>query len=267
MKMKKIFWRILLLAGLASVIFLPQSVQAKDVETDWNVYFSEAGEMEGNFDAKAVNDVVSGMQPGDTATFRVSFSNKNKETTDWYLKNDVIKSLEDSTKAAKAGGGAYTYKLTYTDQNTGKSTVLFDSEKVGGDSTTGGQGLHKATTSLDGWEYIGRHKKGGKGGLVELVVALDGETQGNRYQDTVADIQLQFGVEIPEEGSSSANNNGPSRQYGSRVKTGDDLSMTKYYLMAAAAGLILLILAVMSRRSRRKDTAAMNDISGRREIK
>ena len=128
------------------------------------------------------------------------------------------------------------------------------------------EGLKEVDSALKNYMAL-ETMRSGNSGTVTLKVSLDGETQGNRYQDTVADIELQFGVEIPEEGSSSANNNGPSKQYGSRVKTGDDLSMTKYYLLAAAAGLILLILAVMSRRSRRKEAAAMNDIRGRREIK
>ena len=267
-KMKKSIWKILLLACFAAIVFMPQKAMAEEKTVDWEVVFTAAGEMGGNFDAKAVNDVIAGMQPGDQVNFKVNFKNEYNKETDWYLKNDVIKSLEDSAKAAKAGGGAYTYKLTYTDQNTGKATVLFDSEKVGGDSTTGGQGLHKATTSLKGWEYVGTHKKGGKGGLVELVVGLDGETQGNRYQDTVADIELQFGVWIPSESDSPDK---PNKTYSSktsgtnRVKTGDQPFMMKYVLLALA-GIVLLVLALLSRRlGRRENSQPAGRNAGRRD--
>ena len=36
-------------------------------------------------------------------------------------------------------------------------------------------------------------------GIITLEVALDGETQGNSYQDTLADLQMNFAVELRDD--------------------------------------------------------------------
>ena len=59
--------------------------------------------------------------------------NEDKEKTDWYMTNEVLKSLEDSVSVAE--GGAYTYILTYKDA-AGTETVLYSSEVVGGEEDT-----------------------------------------------------------------------------------------------------------------------------------
>ncbi len=84
--------------------------------------------------------------------------------------------------------------MTYYDPS-GAEVVLYDSETVGGEGTSYvGKGLEQATDSLDDFFYLDR-LDAGKAGSVHLKVILDGETQGNGYQDTLARLQMNFAVE------------------------------------------------------------------------
>ena len=258
--MNKKKWTALLLAGMMAVMMIPQAVLAKDVTANWKVTFTSAGKMESTFKSKEVNEKVSGMQPGDSVSFTVTTASEYAKATDWYLKNDVLHSLEESTKAAKAGGGAYSYKLVYKDNTKNKEVVLFDSDTVGGDNAN--EGLKDATSSLDGWTYLGSLTKGGKGGTVTLTVLLEGETQGNRYQDTAADLELKFGVEIPAEkkanGSSIITRN---------AKTGDSNRMLLYGILAGAAGIVLLVYAILAAKRRKEEEAQAAAEGGKGDVR
>lgn len=72
------------------------------------------------------------------------------------------------------------------------TVVLFDSETVGGD---GGSGLYEATDGLSEYAKLCTMAPGGSG-YVTLYVKLDGETQGNGYQNTLAKLRLNFAVNI-----------------------------------------------------------------------
>ena len=159
--------------------------------------------MSSNFHDKVWDDDLKGLQPGDFADFSVKIKNDYEDTTDWYMTNEVIDSLEDTRKDDSGlTGGAYSYVLTYKgNQGDSKDIVLYSSELVGGqDVSKGGQGLHEATNALDDWFYLDTLKKG-EGGTVTLRVGLEGETLGNDYQDTFADVEMKFAVELntPEE--------------------------------------------------------------------
>lgn len=78
------------------------------------------------------------------------------------------------------------------DQADANTVVLFDSDTVGGD---GGDGLYEATDSLDEFFKLCTMAPGGSG-YVTLRVKLDGETQGNGYQNTLAKLRLIFAVNI-----------------------------------------------------------------------
>ena len=78
-------------------------------------------------------------------------------------------------------------------------------------------------------------------------MGLDGETQGNDYQDTLADLAMNFAVELKE----AAPEPGAPRII---VKTGDDRNLLPYYVAMAVSGVLLLILAIdnVRRRARAK---------------
>ena len=75
--------------------------------------------------------------------------------------------------------------------------MLYSSETVGGEDTAGGEGLHQATGALEDYFYLGRLESGEEGRVL-LTVELEGETQGNDYQDTLARLQMNFAVEEVE---------------------------------------------------------------------
>lgn len=55
---------------------------------------------------------------------QVGLKNTSEKDADWYMTNEVLKSLEDSQSIAE--GGAYGYRLTYVGPDK-KETVLYDS--------------------------------------------------------------------------------------------------------------------------------------------
>lgn len=243
--MKKIYAILSLL--LTFVLLIPIPVKAADTDyagsqTKWKVRFTNKNKMTSTFDQAEFNDVINEMQPGDSVTFTVDLKNLNSETTRWYMTNTVLKSLEEvtETKKSAASSGAYEYVLTYTN-NAGKDKEIYNSETVGGEDEDGTlddslEGLNEATDNLEDYFYLDTFKKG-QGGKITLKVALDGETQGNAYQDTRARLQMNFAVEL-DDGSS----NKKKKRRGTVAKTGDDTNWNLYYILAAVGGAGMLAL-------------------------
>ena len=219
---------------------LPVTARAESFEGKEGLYvtFTAAKEVESNFTASDFTDSISALQPGDEITFSVAVSNRHPETVDWYMSNDVIHSLED--RKAAAAGGAYTYVLTY--EAPGRDPrVLYNSDAVGGDEiNAAGEGMHKATDALKDFFYLDTQANGA-GGTVTLYVALDGETQGNDYQNTKGDLLMRFAVELKDSDEPP-------------VKTGDETDLMPYYGLMAGTGALLLFLAAAGVRLRRKTT-------------
>lgn len=158
--------------------------------SDWKVEFN-GSKMSSNFTSADMKKDIFQLQPGDTMELQVGLKNTSEKDADWYMTNEVLKSLEDSQSIAE--GGAYGYKLTYVGPDK-KETVLYDSETVGGEDAQKGEGLHQATDALEKYLYLDRLSKGDVAS-VHLTVKLDGETQGNDYQDTLASLQMSFAAD------------------------------------------------------------------------
>ena len=229
---------LLLISG--SVI--PAQAEEHQGDDGWAVEFN-GEKMESNFSTGSLSDVILAMQPGDKSTVSLSLKNSADYTTDWYMTNEVLSSLEDSQSVAN--GGAYTYILTYTN-HAGEATTLYSSESVGGEkASNAGEGLHEATDSLKDYLYLERLNSG-ESGKISLEVALDGETQGNAYQDTLADLQMNFAVEKVTASAATTPPTGESTTPGgSAVRTGDTSHLGLWSAAALISGLVLLILAVM----------------------
>ena len=213
---------------------------------NWRVAFTAEHAMESTFRTADLDDAVSGLQPGDDITFTLRLTNDSEAVTDWYMTNRVLYSLEDRSTNAATAGGAYTYFLSYTNA-AGEENVLFSSDTVGGEHVSGaGEGLHEATDALQDFFYLDT-LQGSQAGTIVLRVALEGETQGNDYQDTLADLAMNFAVELKE----AAPEPGTPRII---VKTGDDRNLLPYYVAMAVSGVLLLILAIdnVRRRARAK---------------
>lgn len=228
--MKRKFAAFLLILCLMLALPMAASAEEWNGASDWIVTFTTANRIVSNFGETAIDDTLRNLQPGDTANFKITVLNSSGKTIDWYMQNSVIKSLEDSSAAS---GGAYSYILTYT-TSAGTGRELYNSNTVGGensDTSGAGEGLKEInSTELKDWIYL-EQMATGRSGVVNLQVSLEGESQGNNYQDTMADLRMKFAAEIV-----------PTRTI---VKTGDEGTELKpIYIGMAAAGVLVLGLAI-----------------------
>lgn len=234
----------MLICLLAALIIAPCLVPAAYAEEytsgGWYAEFQSDGEIHSNFTSGTIAGAVNPLQPGDQVTITIEIRNAHPTTTDWYILNDVVESLEDN--AASAAGGAYTYRLSYS--GPGRTVTLFDGGTVGGETDEGqAEGLHGAVESLADYAYLDTLAHG-QSGTVELLVALEAETQDNDYQDTQAQIDFRFAVELESPGR-----NRP-------VKTGDENNVGLYAGIMGVSGAVILLAALYgftaNRRSKKK---------------
>lgn len=188
--MRNRFYGLLLAALL--VTFLPLRAFAADTLDGGTVSFDGSEIVNGQ------NTTSASLVPGGSTTTAVSIVNSSSGTTNWYLSDDVISTLEDSRSTAT--GAAYSYTLSYS-LNGGTAVTLYDSDTVGGETSAGGAvGLAEAVYRLNGnsgdskYYYLGQLASGGTG-VVYLTVGLDGTSMTNSYQSTAAQLALQFAVE------------------------------------------------------------------------
>lgn len=200
---KKKFWCMAVAAFALAASTLTVYAEEYTKDEGWAVTFT-GEEIESNFTSSQIAAEISELQPGDSVTFSVGVGNSDGKSADFYLNSQVLSSLEDSR--ATASGGAYGYSLVYTGPS-GKELVLYDSDTIGGDSTDRGEGLNRVQSGAGEYIYLDGLDAGQKG-KVSIRVALDGETQGNGYQNTFANMQLNFAVEQGADGGNGNNGNG-----------------------------------------------------------
>ena len=225
-----------LAAAVALLVSFPATAHAEDFTGDdgWGVTF-DGSRMTSTFKNTDIDDAVYKLQPGDKVTIHLTLSNDYNADTDWYMTNEVLKSLEDSQTVAE--GGAYSYILTYVNPK-GESTPLYNSESVGGEDTTAGEGLHQATDSMEDYFYLDT-LAARETGEITLTVKLEGETQGNAYQDTLAKLQMNFAVELTQAAKTPKKpaTGTPVRTLGrTSVKTGDTNKVLYLSIAALVAG-------------------------------
>ena len=239
----------LLFAGVmtASLIFGSVAVYARDFEDAESVTF-DGKKMTSTFDKVSLVQQAQTMQPGDTLTINITMNNDASKTSDWYIKNKVVSSLEQSSKDS---GGAYTYKLTYS----GTSAPLYESDTVGGENgSSAGTGLMAATDNLDEW-FLVDSLGAGESGVLTLFVQLDGETQGNAYMDKLADLTFDFAVE-PDSGTEATNENKTTNTVTrNAVKTGDENPNVLLIVLAAVAGAVMLVIGIYGAKLRKRAAA------------
>lgn len=216
------------------------------------------------FDGKKINsynvdelyDGIFNLLPGDSMDIEIDVKNSSGKEADWYMKNSIINSLESNSTAK---GGAYEYHLRYVSYKDNKetSTDLFSSDVVGGEgSQNEGVGLEQATNALEDYFYLERLKPG-ENGAVRLTVKLDGETQGNDYQGTNADLQMEFAVEEVEAEVKYEPGDPVKKTEIQSVaktpKTGDSTKIIGISAVALVSGLIVLYFAISSIKKKGKD--------------
>lgn len=261
---------------LASVLALllavtPITAYAEDFSggDGWKVSF-DGKKMTSTFKNTDIDDKIYEMEPGDTVDFHIQLKNEYKQTTDWYMTNKVLESLEDAQTVAE--GGAYSYILTYIKQDGTKET-LYSSEEVGGETkNASGEGLHQATNSLKDYFYLDRLKSG-QSGEITLKVKLEGETQGNTYQDTLAKLQMNFAVELVDDSTTPGTPDNPTKTPPKKspsrttVKTGDNSRVLLYSVIALIAGLVCAGAVVYNVRQNREDAEEVSSKAAKKNTR
>ena len=254
---------------LAVVLFIPSEVLASSFtskganatdprsEDVWKSTYNNSNKMDENYTEKTYIDQASHMQPGDDLTFVVWAVHDNNNAADWYVSNDVIKSLEDAKKSA--AGSNYTYILQW--DGPGESRELYNSENIGGneggennrsDKTDSRSGLEEADNAMDEYIFLENMKKGDSG-KVTLKVTLDGETEGNAYFDTFARLKVRFAVEPNTPNRETVRHERTITQNRELVRTGDETRLFPLYVAMFVSGVALMGLLVWSIRDRRNE--------------
>lgn len=240
--MKRIKKITVLLLALMMTLAMAQIAFAEANTYDGGTYSYNGSTITNSKANAAIDNEIAGLQPGDEMTFTFTYKNDSDESTEWYLENTVVKTLEEQSSAANGG---YTYELVNNGKKEGPVTI-FSSNAVAGDNNENpdkkNTGLKTATDATGDWLYIDT-LAAGQSGTTTLKVALDGESQANNYQTTNGQLRINYAVaETPEE----------DVVVYKTVKTGDE---TNIALMAAifVGALLLLILAILSYRKDRKD--------------
>ena len=235
--------KIITLLLVASLLVIPVTTA---LAQDYSVYGGDVtwngSDIQDNI--KNVNDEISAMQPGDTLTYTVDVKNSGSADVDFWMSNKILASFEDNTEAT---GGAYTYKLTYSGPD--GEQVFYNSASVGGDAEKGLYGVEDSIDK-DAYFFLGTLSTSANknSGTVTLYVKLDGETQGNTYQDKAGGLELIFGVEEPTQTTKTENkvvNKTVNKT--TDVKTGDT-NMMPFSIVAIVAGALLLVLAATRRK-------------------
>ncbi len=271
--MRKRLLTLVLLAG--TLICAPAAARAETLTSERNISFTSDNKLSEDRSAADMNSAVYELQPGDDITITLNLKNDNASAANWYMTNEVLQSLEE-TAGSGASGGAYEYELTYTDP-TGAREVLFTSDTVGGENSSSRVGLKAATSGLEDFLYLDTLSPGQRG-VVTLRVALDGETQGNDYQNTLASLQMNFAVDtttvnnqtvtrvvdengnpilVDDNGDPVADDDGGSHARTGIVRTGDENDLLPYVAAAGVSGLLLLILAIIGIKERKKAEKGM----------
>lgn len=239
--MKKHIIRTLAALCMTAVLTVTAFADTSYGGDGWGVTFTGDEKLESSFQTTDLARTIAGLQPGDEAIITLTATNEHSDSTDWWMRNEVLSSLEDGSIAA---GGVYSYRLSYTGAD-GRETVFFSSDGVGGESE---DGLRSATTNLDDYFYLDTLEQN-ESGYLTLLVALDGETQGNSYQNTLADLQMEFAVELHQDtrGTVTRILGGP--------KTGDSSELLPYVIIAGISGVTILLIALWGRKNRKEEEA------------
>ena len=239
--MKKKNFMIAFLMAMTIVLAAPYAAFAEEYSVDDASCSFDGSEISSNFESSDLATYLSHLEPGDKLDYQVTYTNNSGKTTEWYMLNDVLQTLEESKDVAENGGYTYVLKNIGPD---GTETTYFDNSEVGGETKTGGlEGLHQATNATRDYFFI-QQLAPGQSGKTSLHVELDGETQVNDYWDTKGVVRLSYAVEIVEPGQRIIQDG--------TARTGDPFDLMKGLLVMILA-LIIGLLAILGRRKDRKD--------------
>ena len=219
-----------------------------------------------DFDSDAFAAAINELQPGDDLHYTVTYGNTSKSYADFYMRNEVLTTLEDHKSQAENGGYTYVLKNIGPD---GTETVLFDNSDVGGEVVKGGlEGLKQATSATKNYFFIQQLKPGEEGKTV-LYVLFDGETEVNDYMDTFGDLMISYAVEdMGKDGKTTTDKSGKilkdkgskkNRKPGSDSDRsgGNSTGDTSHILVFAAIEIMAVLMLIAAIAIRRKENRAL----------
>ena len=233
--------RVRLLTTLCLIAAMAFAMTSVSYADEYTVSYScayDGADITTNFDQAAYDSLVSELEPGDSIQYIATYFNHSDKKTRWFLKTDVLKSLEEGT----ADGGGYLGSLKNSNQDASAPEVLFDNTLAGGDEAATEGGMKELTNATEEYFSIGTLKAGQKG-TVTMNVRFDGETENNDYEDTAGKLFMQFAVEDTSDGNRTVQEN--------QTKTGDSSSIALMVAVMIAA-LLAAVLAILSYRKDRK---------------
>ncbi|MBQ9015960.1 MAG: hypothetical protein IJ109_07525 [Firmicutes bacterium] len=245
--MKRKHYIVILLASLALLLGASSLCYADSHSFKGKCEYN-GKQITSDFTSEDIAAAQSRMQPGDRLTYTVTYKNNSGDTTEWYMRNEVLKTLEQLKDPAENGG--YTYILENEGPN--GNTVLFSNDKVGGEKRDGTkypedmEGLLQATNATGEFFFI-QELKPKQSAKTHLTVAFDGETEVNDYMDTNGSLLVQYAVEKKEPGKDKV------KTVVSHVRTGDNTRILPFIILMAAALLAAMIAIYLWRRDRRED--------------
>ena len=200
---------------------------------------------DGKLSSTSATKELGNILPGDTVEYTVEFENKSDKSTDWYVKNTVVKAFEESKEAS---GGAYSYTLTYINP-AGSETVLYTNGELGGTSdgsSSDAVGLKQVSTGTQEDIYLDTLSAGQKG-QVRVTVTSDGETQGNAYTTAKASLNLVFAVEPIEPTTTIVINYVPG------PNTGDNTNLVIYAAVFGLTAVSLMAILLLKKKVNKEE--------------
>ena len=211
-------------------------------------FAAESGEVAYTGDALVCTGQMSGFSsilPGVEASDTLLLENKSGTTANFYMKTDVLNTLE---KAGAAGAG-YTVRLTCKSGET--TSVLYGYDPATGETTgalVGGrdsQELKELNSQLEGYRLVAT-LEAGEQAEVTLSLLPDAASLGNPYQASEGLIQFTFqAAEVTPQTETVVN-----RVPGKTIFTGD---YAPIFLLAAAAFIALPLLIILKKKHREEE--------------
>lgn len=203
-----------------------------------------AGENTVTFDGSQMISNLSdasfdGMVPGDEATVSIQIMNTSNKPADWYVKNDIFSALANGRESA---GGTFSYELIYD------GNVIYASDSMVDNETA--NGIADQIRALNEFVYLDTLEPN-EPKMISLHVAVEGETQRNAYQNSLANLRMSFAA-TNEEGQRVvrneiryANDEAAARTTSVVVQTGDGFNLNMMMTLFVACGVAVLALAIV----------------------
>ena len=237
-----------------------------------NTVVFAAGPLKVSFDGEAIQyqgmedfaENFSDMYPGESRTQEIQIQNQGNKEAEFYLQPSVLQSFEETVDAS---GAAYNISLKLHtkegDYTLFGGTEEDESARIGGD----GEGLGNLNDAIADWIFLTRLQPQETASL-EMMVALDGESNTYAYQNALGTFQFEFGVDFPSPAPQAEPEIIPQYvkgdpEYVTRTVKGDDIVTrvvkrvktgdTAPILALSAAGIAALaILIIVGKKKGRK---------------